>query len=112
MEMELKEVEGIAVIHIHGELDALTAPDLTHFFETRVGDTYMNLVTDLQGLTYSSSAGIRVFLGLARSTRQRGGDFRMAAVQPQVEKVFKLSKFDRIVKIFPNVEDAVNSYED
>ena len=32
MEMELKEVEGVAVIHIQGELDALSAPDLTRFF--------------------------------------------------------------------------------
>ena len=112
MEMELKEVEGVAVIHIQGELDALSAPDLTRFFETRVVDKYQKLVADLEGLNYSSSAGIRVFLGLARSARQKGGDLRIAAVQPRVEKVFKLSKFDRIVKVYPGFEDAVNSYMD
>lgn len=112
MEMELKEVEGVGVIHIQGELDALTAPELTSFFDTQLGDKYPNLVTDLQGLSYSSSAGIRVFLGLARSCRQKGGDLRIANVQPRVEKVFKLSKFDRIVRIFQSLDEAVNSYKD
>lgn len=112
MEMELKEVEGLGVIRIHGELDALTAPELTGFFDSQVGDRYLELIADLQGLSYSSSAGIRVFLGLVRSLRQKGGDLRIASVQPRVDKIFKLSKFDRIIKIFPDVEAAVRSYKD
>ena len=109
--MELKDVGGVGVIHIHGELDALTAPELTRFFNTGVGDKYLELVADLGGLSYSSSAGIRVFLGLARSSRQKGGDLRLAEVRPQVDKIFKLSKFDRIVKIFQTVDEAVKSYD-
>ena len=112
MEIDLKEINGVAVVSIVGELDALSAPELTGFFESRVGEMYINLVTDLEGLSYSSSAGIRIFLGLARSFRQKGGDLRIATVRPPVEKIFKLSKFDRIVKIFPSVEDAVKSYDE
>ncbi len=101
MDMELKDVEGVGVIHIRGELDALTAPELNSFFDTQVEDKYLKLVADLEGLNYSSSAGIRVFLGLARTCRQKGGDLCFARLQPRVDKIFKLSKFDRIIKIFP-----------
>ncbi len=110
MNIEMKDVEGVAVISISGELDALSSSKLTQFFKNQVGDNYLKLVADLQGLSYSSSAGIRIFLGLARDSRQKGGDLRIAAVQPQVDKIFKLSKFDRIVKIFPVVDEAVKSY--
>jgi len=82
------------------------------FFVKEVGDSFLNLVTDLEGLNYSSSAGIRVFLGLARESRQKGGDLRIAAVQPQVDKIFKLSKFDRIVRVFQTVDEAVKSYRE
>lgn len=111
MEMELRDVEGVGVIGIRGELDALTAPELSSFFDRQVGDKYLELIADLEELSYSSSAGIRVFLGLVRSFRQKGGDLRIAAVQPRVDKIFKLSKFDRIIKIFPDVETAVRSYK-
>jgi len=110
MDIEITYIEGVGIISISGELDAQTSPELTQFFSRHVGESTQNFVADLQGLAYSSSAGIRIFLGMARDSRRNGGDMRIAAVQPQVEKIFKLSKFDRIVKIFPTVEEALQSF--
>jgi anti-anti-sigma factor len=111
MEFVLKDVEGIGVLGVRGELDALTSPELTRFFSNQAADTYRKMVLDLEGLSYSSSAGIRIFLGLARELRSGGGDLRIAAVQPRVDKIFKLSKFDKIVRVFPSVEAALQSYK-
>ncbi len=112
MDIQFTDVEGVGVISIKGELDALTSSELTNFFNKEVGESFQNLVADLEGLSYSSSAGIRVFLGLARESRQKGGDLRIAAVQPQVDKIFKLSKFDRIVRVFQTVDEAVKSFNE
>ena len=112
MEITKNHVESVTVIGITGELDAKSSPELTQFINDQLQDGNINLVADLKDLKYSSSAGIRIFLGSAKQLRQDGGDLRIAAVQPQVEKIFKLSRFDRIVKIFPNVEEAVKSYKE
>jgi len=112
VEIKIHHVEGVAVISIKGELDAKSSPELTQFFNNQFEEGHVNFVTDLQELKYSSSAGIRIFLGSARDSRQKGGDLRIAAVQPQVDKIFKLSKFDRIVKIFQTVDEAVKSYSE
>lgn len=111
MEMDMKYEKGIGVLRIAGELDAQTAPGLTRFFMDHASESTVDYVADLRSLVYSSSAGIRIFLGLARELRQRGGDLRIGGVQAQVDKIFKLSKFDKIVKIFPTVSEAVNSYK-
>jgi len=50
-------------------------------------------------------------LATVKDTRQHGGDFRLAAVPPEVWKVLNLSGFTNIVKIFPDVESAVASFE-
>ncbi len=110
MEISLKQINSVSVISIEGELDAKSAPELTSFFNRQFSEGHVNFVADLRGLAYSSSAGIRFFLGSARDARQKGGDLRIAAVQPQVEKIFKLSKFDKIVQVFISVDEAVNSY--
>lgn len=110
MEIKINYVGDVAVIGINGELDAQSSPELTNFFNNEIAVNCVNFVADLQGLAYSSSAGIRIFLGLARDTRQKGGDLRIADVQPQVDKIFKLSKFDRIVQIYPTVEEALQSF--
>ena len=111
MELDMKYEKGIGIIRIAGELDAQTAPELTRLFKEHSLENAVNYVADLQDLAYSSSAGIRVFLGLARELRLNNGDLRMGGVQPQVDKIFKLSKFDKIVKIFPTVSEALNSYK-
>ncbi len=111
MDIKINYVEGIGVISIGGELDAQSSAELTQFFNKQIGESSQNFVADLQGLAYSSSAGIRIFLGMSRESRRNGGDMRIAAVQPQVDKIFKLSKFDRIVKIFPSVDEAVQSFK-
>ncbi len=112
MDIKINYVEGVGVISINGELDAQSSPELTQFFNNQLAEGHMNFVADIQGLTYSSSAGIRTFLGSARESRQNGGDLRIATAQPQVDKLFKLSKFDRVVKFFPTVDEAVKSYSE
>jgi len=110
MEFKMTDLEGVGVLSVEGELDALTSPELTRFYNSQASDRYVNVILDLENLSYSSSAGIRIFLGLARDARSRGGDLRIAAVQAQVEKIFKLSKFDKIVQIYSTMEEAVRSF--
>lgn len=110
MEIKVNHKDDVAVISIKGELDAKSSPELTQAFDNQINEGYVNFVADLKELDYSSSAGIRIFLGSARNSRQHGGDLRIAAVQPQVDRIFKLSKFEKIVKIFPSVDEAVTSY--
>jgi len=112
MEIKINYFNEIGIISINGELDAQSSPELTQFFNDQIAEGYKHFVADLQGLKYSSSAGIRTFLGLARDSRQKGGDLRIVAPQPQVDKLFKLSRFDRVVKFFPTVDEAVKSYSE
>lgn len=112
MELSINYNDGVGVIRIKGELDAKSAPDLTQLFNKQLDEGHSNFVVDLEDLEYSSSAGIRIFLGSARSSRKNGGDLRIAAVKPQVAKIFKLSRFDKIVKVFDTCDEAVQSYKE
>jgi anti-sigma B factor antagonist len=49
-------------------------------------------------------------LGLAKATRQQGGDFRLAAVNPSTLDVLEMAGFTSILKLFPSVDEAVNSF--
>jgi len=45
-----------------------------------------------------------------KEARQRGGDLRLAAVQPDVRRVLDLAGFSGILKLYANVEEAVASF--
>jgi anti-anti-sigma factor len=110
--MDIKhETKGtVTVVSITGSLDALTAPQLTDYLTQQLGEGRHHLVVDLSGLEYTSSAGLRVMLNAVKDARAHGGDLRVAAVRPTVNKVFEMSGFTSILKFYPDVDAAVNSF--
>jgi anti-sigma B factor antagonist len=110
MELKTEKRANALVVSVSGNLDALTAPELADAIgkELRNGNT--NLVADLAGLEYTSSAGLRVMLNGVKEARQKGGDLRLAGIQPNVKKVLDLSGFTSIMKSYADVDAAVASF--
>jgi anti-anti-sigma factor len=52
----------------------------------------VNVVLDLQAVTYISSAGIRPLLSLGRAVRERGGRMVLASVHPDVKEVLSVTR--------------------
>jgi anti-sigma B factor antagonist len=111
MQVTQEERGAVTIASIVGSLDATTSPQLTEFFTHQLADGRLNLVADLAGLEYTSSAGLRVLLNTTKEARKRGGDVRLAAPLPGVKKVFELSGFTSIMKFYPDVQSAVASYK-
>lgn len=101
----------VTVVRVEGSLDALTAPALTEFFSQQIAGNNPRLIADLSGLEYTSSAGLRVLLAAVKEARQQGGDLRLAAVTPQVNKVLSMSGFTNILKMYPDQSSAISSYQ-
>ncbi len=110
MEIKDKQVGAVTIIALVGSIDAMTAPKITEHIQTHITNGNVKLVADFGGVDYTSSAGLRVMLGGIKETRAQGGDFRLAAVQPDVMKVLNLSGFTNILKMFGDVDSAIASY--
>lgn len=110
MEIQVDSAGDVTVVSIKASLDALTAPELARFLSNQISEGHVQLVADLAGLEYTSSAGLRAILGAVKEARQQGGDLRLAAAQPEVGKLLNLSGFTSILKVFPEIDAAVASY--
>jgi anti-sigma B factor antagonist len=110
MEITIVSQPPVTVIQISGSVDGLTADTLLSALTEQVRGGNTRLVADFSAVLYTSSAGLRVLLTTVKETRQRGGDFRIAAVNPNVHKVLELSGFTSILKVFGDVEAAVSSF--
>ena len=110
MDIHDRQVGDVTVISLKGSIDAMTAPKITEFIQGQVAKGNTKLVADLEGVDYTSSAGLRVLLGAIKDTRSQGGDMRLTGVQPDVLKVLNLSGFTNILKMFDDLDAAVSSY--
>lgn len=110
MKTEVQHDGSSTIVSVTGSLDALTAPELAKTLTDQVTDGHVNLVVNLIGVEFMSSAGLRTLLGAVKESRSHGGDLRIASTNPGVDKVLKMSGFQTIAKVFSSQEEAVSSF--
>ena len=97
MTIEIKRNAEETVIELVGRLDTTTAPALDKTINEDIGDT-KNLILDLKGLEYISSAGLRVLLA-AQKKLQKIGSMKVINVCEAVMEVFEMTGFADILVI-------------
>ena len=97
MTIEIKKNAAETIIEIVGRLDTITAPSLDKTINEDIGDT-KELVLDMKGLEYISSAGLRVLLS-AQKKMQKIGAMKVINVCEEVMEVFEMTGFADILVI-------------
>ncbi|MBO7166670.1 MAG: STAS domain-containing protein [Kiritimatiellae bacterium] len=97
MTIEIKRSAEKTTIELAGRLDTTTAPALDKTINEDIGET-KNLVLDIKGLEYISSAGLRVLLG-AQKKMQKVGTMKVINVCDMVMEVFEMTGFADILTI-------------
>lgn len=109
MDIAGKRSEKALVITADGRLDTTTASD----FETRclelISGEDKNIVIDLQGIEYISSAGLRSILSVGKKVRSDGGNLAFCNLKGMVREVFEISGFASIFTIHDTREKALEA---
>ena len=97
MMIEIKRNAEETTIEIVGRLDTTTAPALEKAINRDIAET-KNLILNVKGLEYISSAGLRVLLG-AQKKMQKIGSMKVTNVCEEVMEVFEMTGFADILTI-------------
>lgn len=97
MTMEIMRRGQETTIKIEGRLDTTTAPVLDKTIMEDLGDT-KNLILDVKGLEYISSAGLRVLLG-AQQKMEAIGTMKLIHVCEEIMDVLEMTGFADILVI-------------
>jgi len=100
----------ITVIRVDGVIDTMTATELEKVTNSLLGQRRYNIIVDLGGVDYISSAGWGIFISNIREIRLNSGDIKLARMIPNVYEIFELLEFDSILKAFDNIEKAKNDF--
>ena len=90
MEVNEGRVGNSTTLQITGRVDSSVAKTL----QQRVEDVMSrdgNIIVDLAGMTYVSSAGLRSFIILAKHAKASNRTIVLAAMQPEVVEIFEIS---------------------
>jgi len=96
-----------AVVTPAGEIDLHLAGELRRELLGAVADGAETIVVDMASTTFIDSMTLGVLLGAARRLQQRGGELRIACVDPNIKRIFEITLLDRVFVLYPSLDDAL-----
>ena len=113
MEFTSQQIVDITLIQVQGRIDHKTAKDFENALKPHVDQCiageYKKILIDLDGVDFMTSAGLRVLMITAKTCDKQKGEIAVAALQPGIKEIFKISRFDLVLKIFPTVRSGLEN---
>ncbi len=103
--------EDIVYLQIIGYIDTTTSIELVHHLKDLMSKGNYQFVVDMGGVNYVSSAGWGVFVGEIKDVRDNGGDIKIVHMTPEVRDVFEMLEFNRILKEYESIPEAINEFD-
>lgn len=109
MPLEIRESreDEILVLELVGRLDTKTSGVFEKTVSTHLGEGQRRFILDLAGMEYVSSAGLRIFLVLAKKVSGGTGSLALCGLNAQVKEVFDIAGFTRLFTLAATRAEAL-----
>ena len=107
MNIESTIVETKALLTCSGRMDAVSAPRFEAACTEQLEQGRTNLVADLSGLEYISSAGLRSILASGKKLKASGGSLAFCGLSGMVDEVFRVSGFLKLFRVHASAAEAL-----
>jgi anti-anti-sigma factor len=97
---------SVTIVQAQGRLDAGSAPETEKRLTALAAAGARQVVLDLSGVEYISSAGLRVLLGAAKRLQQAQGKLVLASPLPQARQVLDMAGFSALIPVFDTAAAA------
>jgi anti-anti-sigma factor len=93
-------------IALRGRLDSMTAPAVQREVSELVLAGTRQLFIDLNGVSFVSSAGLRVFIAAQQQLSQVGGEVILVALGKQTEELLRVSGLFELFRVVASAEQT------
>jgi anti-sigma B factor antagonist len=100
--------DGAVIVQVGGDLDVYTAPQLRERLADNIASG-ARLVLDLSEVHFIDSTALGMLVNMLQQSQSAGSDFRLVMDDPYLLKIFRITGFDSLFSIFPQIADAVTT---
>jgi len=111
VKVNAKEIGGIVVMEVEGEVDAEHAPNLKRALIKAKESVEKGLVMDLTKVSFIDSTGLGVLISLMRQMKEQGSELRLTGMQDEVRSIFEITRLYKVFSLSESVEAAVQEIQ-
>lgn len=110
--IELKEERKgeVLILRLKGRLDAISSPSAEKKVFEAINSGVTKFLIDFSGVTYLSSAGMRMLLSTSKKLKTLSGKLILCSVSVGVMDVLKMSGFDHVLEITATENEGVTKF--
>ncbi len=110
MQITEREQNSVTVFVLEGRIDSTGAVELDEALQAATAEGKSKIVLDMSSVTYINSAGLRTLADILTQSRAQDGDLRLVALNPKVERVFRIIGFDKFFDTYASIETAIEGF--
>ena len=93
MNVTIQEQDGNVVAILVGSFDTAAAAEAEKAMSPLYDVEGKDIILDCTDLTYISSSGLRIFLGILQNAREKGGHVFIKGINDKVRAIFTITGF-------------------
>ncbi len=102
--------DNVLIIKASGKLNSQTADEFVESIGKMVDVRLWNIIVDCSELDHLSSYGLGVLVRLHRQMDDKLGEIKIASAKGLIVDVLRLTRLDKLFKIYPDVESARKAF--
>jgi anti-anti-sigma factor len=108
MEASFEQLGSQLLIAVSGRLDTISAPQFDEKLAPVLARRHTNVLIDMSGVSYMSSAGLRSILQLVKYTGDNGGRVGLFSVPAPIMDVIGISGLPSRLDLYPDRASALS----
>jgi anti-sigma B factor antagonist len=109
VDIQVEDLKRVELVRVSGRIDSSNAGEFDRVLKEVASRKY-NVVLELSGVEYISSAGLRAIVALWRECQKHRGDVILAQPSERVVEVMSLAGLNSVIKSFDSEAAAVGSF--
>ena len=110
LSIEADNRQSVSVVKVKGRVDSETAPELDDALIKLLQADRNQIVLNLEGVDYISSAGLRAVVKAYQAAKKSGGDVRLASVSTPVEVILRTVGMMQMLQMYPTEQEAIAAF--
>jgi anti-sigma B factor antagonist len=105
--LEVAELQGDAVLSVHGEIDMASAPQLREQLIELIAQGHRQIIVDLERVEFLDCTGLGVLVSALKGQRRHHGDLALVCTQRRILKVFEVAGLTKVFRVHDTVDSAL-----
>ena len=108
MNIDIETVDGVTVVKLTGELDSVVSPVVQQPL-LPIAKSGGKLVLDMTGVSFVSSAGLRMLLSIYRHVSSSGGRVVLVGVANEIQEILDITGFSHYLPLYKTLAEGMEA---